>query len=890
MPVAGFGIFGPQKILGLPPARSTPGAWPALDSAPDAPIRGLLLSYSLGCLGCFSPWHRVLRLSNPSSRAHASLLCGLWGRHEGTRGGRLLPGCGTSGVARSPTRDHSSFRACGRGLLPAGRGCGVRSWGPAVLGTLSHAAVRRVLCALPGFAAPGGRFGLAPVLVPWLWPAACLSGVPRGPALVRRSSSGLVALGAPVGFPVALVPSPTPGAVAPGFTGWLRAARGGRPRTGLIAPAAGPCRGKGAGRAPRRTRSGPRDEVVPRGSLRLRSWAACAAVVRRVWTRSLTRPVSRSVCLMAGDSAVHRGRFLWTPTPPLLGRRTPRQGPAPCVCACSSWPGRAGRPPGRVLGASPFLLAVLGVPFASSAPSGQELPRWWLLLGFFFFPFPLPPPLLRPRCVLLCVFSGPGCLWPWRLGAPPIFFFPPPPPSVCPSCLLFFVFSGLGCLGPRALVAHPPPPARFCFCFLPRSPLLSLAFPAFRLHGPMRPPPPFSFIFCIRFFLFFSACCVVRGGFVRLRLSGVPACASVVVSLSLLCVRWLLLCGFGCWAWLSFAVSRCVLVSCFGGAVLVWPRGSPPHGSAWCVLVFLCPVLCCDVVLCGQVVVCCRALLFVCVVACACCLFLAAACLLCVFWGVLLSVPCPLRPVPCCAALCWCPFVVLCASSVLFLVAPLVGSRCRYLLFGVCWWLWLPGIVVWWCVSALVPVSGLAGAWRLPCGVLLPCAVSCGAVLPCGSVLWCPFFSFFGFLLAGGAGFLLFPVGSGLPTGSGSFLFLCSACAVLCWCACLVALWSVLSCPRGAGWCFVLLPVVFVCLLLGLAVLCCLLVGPGGSWCRVSVACCGVSPGAVLRRAAARCAASRCVVVRCVVSFCSVWCCRVLCCVLGRCPSCAWSA
>ena len=56
-----------------------------------------------------------------------------------------------------------------------------------------------MLCVLPGFAAPGGRCGLAPVLVPWLWPVACLSGVPRGPALVHRASSGPIALGAPVG-------------------------------------------------------------------------------------------------------------------------------------------------------------------------------------------------------------------------------------------------------------------------------------------------------------------------------------------------------------------------------------------------------------------------------------------------------------------------------------------------------------------------------------------------------------------------------------------------------------------------------------------------------------------------------------------------------------------
>ena len=61
--------------------------------------------------------------------------------------------------------------------------------------------------------------------------------------------------------------------------------------------------------------------------------------------------------------------------------------------------------------------------------------------------------------------------------------------------------------------------------------------------------------------------------------------------------------------------------------------------------------------------------------------------------------------------------------------------------------------------------------------------------------------------------------------------------------------------------------------------------GLGGSWCRVSVVCCGVSLGAVLRRVAARCATRRCVVVRCVVFLCSVWCCCALCPALGRCPS-----
>ena len=63
---------------------------------------------------------------------------------------------------------------------------------------------------------------------------------------------------------------------------WLRAATpdwGLWSRTGLLVPAAGPRQGRRAGLAPRCTRPGPRDGVVPGGSLRGLSWAACAAVV-----------------------------------------------------------------------------------------------------------------------------------------------------------------------------------------------------------------------------------------------------------------------------------------------------------------------------------------------------------------------------------------------------------------------------------------------------------------------------------------------------------------------------------------------------------------------------------------------------------------------------------
>ena len=44
---------------GFTPGRSSPGASAVLHSAPVAPIRGVIFSYSLRCLGCSSPWHLV---------------------------------------------------------------------------------------------------------------------------------------------------------------------------------------------------------------------------------------------------------------------------------------------------------------------------------------------------------------------------------------------------------------------------------------------------------------------------------------------------------------------------------------------------------------------------------------------------------------------------------------------------------------------------------------------------------------------------------------------------------------------------------------------------------------------------------------------------------------
>ena len=76
-----------------------------------------------GC-GGVQAWGPV---TNPTARALASWLCALWRRHEGARGGRLLPGCGVSGVRRSPSPDcPPSGRAAGAHypLAVGAGGCG----------------------------------------------------------------------------------------------------------------------------------------------------------------------------------------------------------------------------------------------------------------------------------------------------------------------------------------------------------------------------------------------------------------------------------------------------------------------------------------------------------------------------------------------------------------------------------------------------------------------------------------------------------------------------------------------------------------------------------------------------------------------------------------------
>ena len=168
-------------------------------------------------------------------------------------------------------------------------------------------------------------------------------------------------------------------------------------------------------------------------------------------------------------------------------------------------------------------------------------------------------------------------------------------------------------------------------------------------------------------------CCVgVPVSLLSVRRSPAPLALAGVVCCCLLCS------GMCCWAWLSSVVSWWLPVSCFGGAVPVWPCGSLPCGLVWCVLVLRSAVLC-SVVLCCRVVMCCRALLSVCVVACACCLFPAAAlsaeCVLVCFPVVGWLVVAPCSPVLCPVVLC-CRVVLRCRVLVSFCGA--VCACCRF--------------------------------------------------------------------------------------------------------------------------------------------------------------------------------------------------------------------
>ena len=174
---------------------------------------------------------------------------------------------------------------------------------------------------------------------------------------------------------------------------------------------------------------------------------------------------------------VHQGCFVWTPTPPFSGGRTPRPGPARvCVRALLGRVGQAGLP-GVFRCTSPFSVAGFGGLFVCPAPSGLGLPCLLSPLGFFLFIFPCCAPASSGvPCFPARGAFGLGVLW------SPLPFFCTPP------CLLRSVVPSPGCREPwRSVILPSGPP--LCLIFL-------LIF-----HPPL--PPPLFFLLAVLLFLVF---------------------------------------------------------------------------------------------------------------------------------------------------------------------------------------------------------------------------------------------------------------------------------------------------------------------------------------------------------------------------------------------------
>ena len=574
---------------------------------------------------------------------------------------------------------------------------------------------------------------LAPVRVPWLWPAACLSGVPGAPAwcAAPRPVWSLSVLRS--AFPTPWCLSPPRGLAPPallgGFAGHAEAGREPGSLCLPLAPAeAGalgsvrvvPVRGPALGLS----LAGPSGVGL---GLRVLRWCACVDPV----TDASGFPYRPSLKGALGrcTGAVSFGR---RHLPFRVGGRHAR---VPCVCACAWFLGRVGR--AGLLGsfwcASPFPVAVLGALFVCSAPSGLGLPCLWLFLCFFFLFFS-PPLSLAFR-----VF-GPWVPWALAFSAPcpsPVFFsfFSLPPLHVfflpvfvfftfpsffflavpwCPGCAVLCAGGSWAvgrdrvcCCGPCALAGAAVRLCSVVWCSLPvplpfvlllvvlRVPggtvLAALLFPVLPLVGAVwccRPPPPR--VFCAGFF--FS---------LVLRLLVVPPPPPPPPP-RLVVVSSVVLCRASCRVVLRSVV--CFVL--YGVLALGWvlaPCCSAPCRAGSC---FGCA--------------CCRALLRSLLV-----FFSVVPCLSVVLRAVSVSV------------LCLCGAVLVCLRR-----CPLYGALlpllrwlvcCCLLCSPVCCWAWLSSAVSQWVLVA----PGVVFRW---CAVFCPWVLRCVVLLrvvPPGVVLLC---------------------------------------------------------------------------------------------------------------------------------------------------------
>ena len=316
---------------------------------------------------------------------------------------------------------------------PANSGWGLWCVGWVLPGTCSRAVVLCMLCALPGFAAPGSRCCLAPVRVPWLWPAAVSIWRNLWPRLVRRTSSSLVPLGAPIRFPDIVVPFVKQGECAPdllaGCAGHVEAGR--KPGSWCLPHAPAEARAlKSLGVVPvrgpaiRSSLAGP--SGVGLGLCALRLFALCGPGHSRVPFPD--QSVSR---------LVHLGCLVWTRRPPLSGQRTPRPGLVRVGVCVLLLAGRASQLPGGDLLRLTFPVAIVCLCFVFSPPPGLGLPCFcllppWLfvLCSFFFFFFAVVPVFPSVFCPLPRLFDPPCLSWVFFTSALCVlFFFPGSLPS-----------------------------------------------------------------------------------------------------------------------------------------------------------------------------------------------------------------------------------------------------------------------------------------------------------------------------------------------------------------------------------------------------------------------------------------------------------------------------
>ena len=763
----------------------------------------------------------------------------MWGRPEGARGGRLLPGCRASGFGRSPTPDHLSLRACGRGPLRTGCGCGGCGHGDP-----SPTPPRALLRA--GFApsaAARGRPGGAPLACVWGVRGRALShprplvlwDVRPGPAshwlwvrgvrawgpscpwhlLPCRGSSCVVRASRvrDTRWPMWLGTCPHAVVVAGGVPLW----RASWPRVG----------------APRLVRSG-RSRCSGRLSRRRGAFphpGGCRPQLYWVAARGTWRPAeNRALCACRWPLPRQWGwarSALYPFGAPRWG--CPWRGPPALVLGCLRCGGLACVDP--VTDAS-------GLPYRPSFDGGLGWCTGAVSCGRRHLPFRVGGRHARvPRvcvCVLLVAGSGgPASRAP--SGAPHLFlwqscpsslfghhragvaralgvffcsfsvFFPLSSlPPLAPPLSLAFCASRPGCPGPwRSLfLLRSPPPAFFSGCVPPFHPPRGPLYCCFWCRGPWRfvvRPPPFSVPnFFFSFLLFFSCC--------------------VLPSLCLPCLGVSVPSGPGCpGPWRS--VSRLSLLFLF---VLVFfsvfpllfcPPAFLGSGRSWCSwpLVRLA--------------------------------------------GFLFPSPCPAVPV----------VRALCAGAAVRVVPCWCCPVASFALAGaVCCCLWLRGGRCWvWFAVCCFPLAcfGVGGPlWPRgspPCCVLwvvvascspVLCPVFCGSVLPCGSVLWCPAVRFALFCGRCGAVLLLGAVCGALCLSFGGVL--CPRCvppAVLCWVwlpACRAVSFALAGAVCCCLWlpavrCWVWLPaVVFLwCvlsrLLLRGRVACCPAGCCGSLWCRV---------------------------------------------------------